>query len=109
VWHAYGGDTFLLHLLHTDGRSELVRMGHDVVAGEHVQYVVPAGTWQAGELAPGGRYALFGCTMAPGFTGRCFEAGPADTLRVRYPHAASVIGRLGVTHGSMQMPPGFAG
>jgi predicted cupin superfamily sugar epimerase/uncharacterized protein (DUF952 family) len=108
VWHAYGGDTFLLHLLHEDGRSEVVRMGHDMAGGEHVQYVVPAGTWQAGELAPGGRYALFGCTMAPGFTGRCFEAGRVDQLRLSHPQATDVITRLGVVHGSTQMPPGFA-
>ncbi len=108
VWHAYGGNTFLLHLLHADGRSELVRMGRDMVAGEHAQYVVPAGTWQAGELAPGGRYALFGCTMAPGFTGRCFDAGRAEQLRQSHPQAADVIARLGVTHGSTAMPPGFA-
>jgi len=69
---------------------------------------VPAGTWQAGELAPGGRYALFGCTMAPGFTGRCFEAGRADQLRLSHSQAADVIARLGVAHGGTAMPPGFA-
>jgi predicted cupin superfamily sugar epimerase len=83
-------------------------MGHDMAAGEHAQYVVPAGTWQAGELAQGRRYALFGCTMAPGFTGRCFEAGRAEQLRLSHPQAADVIERLGVVHGSTQMPPGFA-
>ena len=108
VWHAYGGDPFLLHLLHADGRHETVPMGHDGAAGQHAQYVIPAGTWQAGELTPGGRYALFGCTMAPGFTGTCFEAGHADALRASHPHAAAVIERLGVTHGSTSMPLGFA-
>lgn len=108
VWHVYGGDPFVLHLLHPDGRYDAVRMGSDIRQGEQVQHVVPAGTWQAGELVAGGRYALFGCTMAPGFTGGCFEAGPADVLRQAFPHATEVIGRLGVTHGSTRMPPGFA-
>lgn len=108
VWHVYGGDPFLLHLLHPDGRAETITMGTDVAAGHRVQYVVPAGAWQAGELVPGGRYALFGCTMAPGFTGDCFEAGRADDLHRRYPAAADVIARLGVTHGGTRMPPGFA-
>lgn len=108
VWHAYGGDPFLLHLLHADGGSDVVRMGHDSAAGQQAQYIIPAGTWQAGELAPGGRYALFGCTMAPGFTGACFEAGRVEQLLTSHPHAAAVIHRLGVTHGSTQMPPGFA-
>lgn len=108
VWHVYGGDPFVLHLLHPDGRYDTVRMGSDVRQGEHVQYIVPAGTWQAGEVAAGGRYALFGCTMAPGFTGGCFEAGPVDVLREAYPHATEVIARLGVRHGSTRLPAGYA-
>jgi predicted cupin superfamily sugar epimerase/uncharacterized protein (DUF952 family) len=108
VWHVYGGDPFVLHLLHADGRSEQVHMGLDPQAGQRVQHVVPAGTWQAGEIMSGGRYALFGCTMAPGFTGDCFEAGRAEALSAEYPDAADVIARLGVAHGSVQMPPGFA-
>lgn len=108
VWHAYGPDPFTLHLLHADGRSETVRMGVNPVAGEQVQHVVPAGTWQAGCLAQGGRHALFGCTMAPGFTGGCFEAARAEELVARYPDAAPVIARLAVTHGDTHMPAGFA-
>jgi hypothetical protein len=46
--------------------------------------------------------------MAPGFTGRCFEAGRVDQLRLSHPQATDVITRLGVVHGSTQMPPGFA-
>jgi predicted cupin superfamily sugar epimerase len=108
VWHVYGGDPFVLHLLHPDGRYEAVCMGSDIRQNERVQYVVTAGTWQAGELVAGGRYALFGCTMAPGFTGGGFEAGHTDVLRQAFPDAAEVIARLGVTHGSTRMPPGFA-
>lgn len=108
TWHAYGGDPLLLHLLHENGQQETIRMGHDFAAGEHAQFVVPAGVWQAGEIAPGGRYALFGCTMAPGFTGACFEAGRVDELARSYPSARSIIARLGVTHGNTTMPLGFA-
>lgn len=108
VWHVYGGDPFTLHLLHEDGRTEDVLMGSDVSRGQQVQHVVPAGTWQAGSLVPGGRYALFGCTMAPGFTGACFEAGRTDQLLARYPGAADVITRLGVSDGDTLMPNGFA-
>ena len=108
VWHAYGGDPFLLHLLHTNGQVESVLMGPDPQTGHAVQYVVRAGTWQAGALVDGGHYALFGCTMAPGFTGDCFEAGRADSLLAQYPAAAAIIARLGVTDGDAHMPEGFA-
>ena len=96
VWHAYAGDPFRLILLHPDGSSEDVVMGRDVRAGHHVQWVVPAGTWQAGELLPGGRYALFGCTMAPGFTPGCFQAAPAAQLIARWPARSADILRLAV-------------
>jgi predicted cupin superfamily sugar epimerase/uncharacterized protein (DUF952 family) len=104
VWHAYAGDPFVLYLLHEDGRISDVVMGKDPLAGQQVQVVVPAGTWQAGALLPGGDYALYGCTMAPGFTPDCFEAGGVEALTRRYPAAAAVIARLGVTSGETRMP-----
>ena len=104
VWHAYSGDPFVLYLLHEDGRTSEVVMGTDPLEGQQVQYVVPAGTWQAGRLVPGGQHALFGCTMAPGFTPDCFEAGRVDDLTARYPHAAAIIARLGVTGGETRLP-----
>lgn len=109
VWHAYAGDPFTLYLLHPDGRTGTVTMGTDPVAGHTVQHVIPAGTWQAGALAPGGRYALFGCTMAPGFTGGCFEAGRRADLLRQYPAAAAAITRLARDDdAATRMPAGFA-
>jgi len=108
VWHVYGGDPFVLYLLHPDGRAEEVLMGSDPLAGQRVQQVVPAGVWQAGCLLPGGRHALFGCTMAPGFTGACFEAGLADVLAAQYPAVGATIRRLSVNRLQQHMPAGFA-
>lgn len=108
IWHFYGGDPLSLRLLHADGSSSELRMGADPCAGQLVQAVVPAGTWQAGELVPGGRYALFGCTMAPGFTGACFEAGSPEELAALYPDEAQAIRRLSVKDGRRRMPEGFS-
>ena len=108
VWHVYGGDPFRLHLLHPDGRYDSILMGGDPLAGQRVQLVVPARVWQAGCLEPGGRYALFGCTMSPGFTGGCFEAGVADELARQYPGQAELIRRLSVNGEHRRMPAGFA-
>ena len=108
VWHVYGGDPFKLYLLHPDGRGEEVLMGGDPHAGQQIQFVVPSGVWQAGCLVPGGRFALFGCTMAPGFTGGCFEAGIAADLSKRYPKQQEIIRRLSVNGDTQHMPAGFA-
>ena len=109
VWHFYQGDPFRLVLLHPDGSSEDVTMGGDVLSGQHVQFVVKAGVWQAGELVPGGRWALFGCTMAPGFTGSCFEGGSVDRLLATHPDRHDDIQRLGLrADHTTTMPGGFA-
>jgi predicted cupin superfamily sugar epimerase len=71
-----------------------------------VQAVVPAGTWQAGELAAGGRWALFGCTMAPGFTAACFTPGRRTALMGSHPRRAADIERLGCDDDATGMPPG---
>ena len=109
VWHFYGGDPLRLVLLHPDGRSADVIMGSDVLAGQLVQAVIPAGVWQAGELVGDGGWALFGCTMAPGFTGTCFEGGRIADLLATHPDREVDIRRLGIAddHGT-EMPDGFA-
>ena len=110
VWHFYGGDPIRLVLLHPDGSSEEVVLGGDVLAGQRVQHVVAAGPWQAGELVPGGAWALFGCTVAPGFTGSCFEGGSVGALLADYPGREGDIRRLGIPDGhDTSMPAGFSG
>jgi predicted cupin superfamily sugar epimerase len=106
VWHVYGGDPFRLILLNGDGTSSEIVMGGDVLAGQRVQFTVPAGTWQAAELIAGGRYALYGCTMAPGFTSDAFVAATAAALIARWPQRASEIRRLSVAD-DVRMPDGL--
>jgi len=92
VWHFYAGDPLRLVLLHPDGSDGEVALG----GGQVVQYVIPAGVWQAGELVSGGDWAFYGCTMAPGFTPSCFEGGTVDRLLSTHPRRAGDIERLGV-------------
>ena len=108
VWHFYGGDPLELTLLYPDGRSEQVVLGADFANGQVCQYRIPAGVWQGGCLVEGGQYALFGCTMAPGFTGSCFTAGVADALIEAYPNEEKIIKKLSVNGHQTTMPDGFA-
>jgi predicted cupin superfamily sugar epimerase len=105
LWHFYAGDPLRLLLLHSDGSSQDVILGPDFAAGQHVQFTVPAHVWQAGYTL--GNYSLFGCTMAPGFTGACFEGGEMTALLEQYPNRADDIRRLSATHGDTQMPEGY--
>jgi predicted cupin superfamily sugar epimerase len=109
VWHFYGGDPIRLVLLFPEGEVREIWLGADVGAGQRVQAVVPAGVWQAGELAPDGTYALFGCTMAPGFTGAAFEGGRRSVLMASHPGASADIERLALPDGAeVSMPDDFA-
>jgi predicted cupin superfamily sugar epimerase len=108
TWHFYGGDPLHLVLLSPDGGNREVIMGSDPLQGQQVQFVVPAGVWQAGRISTGGLYALFGCTLAPGFTGRMYEGGIRETLLKQYPDRKSDILKLTAVHTETRMPEGFA-
>ncbi|PKL40342.1 MAG: hypothetical protein CVV42_21330, partial [Candidatus Riflebacteria bacterium HGW-Riflebacteria-2] len=108
TWHFYGGDALRLVLLAPDGSCREVIMGGNPLKDELVQCVVPAGIWQAGQLVDGGSYALFGCTMAPGFTGKMYEGGMREELLAAYPDRREDIIKLTSAHAEKQMPDGFA-
>lgn len=107
IWHFYAGDPVQVLLLHPDGTHSTPRLGSDVLAGEVPQLVVPAGTWMGGRLAPGGRFALFGNTMAPGFTSASFENGDRASLCNGWPAASARITELTRPGSPTRMPDGY--
>ncbi len=61
------------------------RLGVDLCGGERPQLGVPAGTWQGARLASGGRFALLGTTVFPGYDDADFELGDRSGLLAAYP------------------------
>ena len=108
AWHFYAGDPLRLILLYPDGSSRDVIMGNEPLKGQRVQFVVPAGVWQAGHMLDSGRFSLFGCTLAPGFTNDMFESGTREQLLPAYPDRADDIQRFGCDPSMTHMPKGFA-
>ena len=94
VYHFYMGDPVEQWLLHDDGHVDRVVLGQNIASGQHVQHVAPRGAWQGSRLVHGGRVALLGTTMAPGFDASDYEPGRRDDLAARYPAAADVIRAL---------------
>ncbi len=94
VWHFYEGSNIVLHLLKPDGSYEKVILGPDIAKGQHLQYVVEAGTWFASEVEASNSYALAGCTVAPGFDFEDFEMAQARELLAQYPACKDLITRL---------------
>lgn len=75
VWHFHAGAPLELGIAE-DTAVIIHRLGHDILAGERPQVVVPAGAWQAARST--GPWTLVGCTVAPGFEFASFELAPAD-------------------------------
>lgn len=70
LWHA--GAPLVLSMGVEAARE--VRLGPDVLEGEMVQAVVPAGWWQAARSM--GEWTLVSCTVSPGFRFEGFELAP---------------------------------
>ncbi|RPJ48329.1 MAG: cupin domain-containing protein [Chloroflexi bacterium] len=86
IFHFYLGDPLEMTLLFLDGSSRQVILGQDVLNGQQVQFVAPRSVWQGTRLLMGGRFALIGTTMAPGFTNEDYEQGDRAALLAQYPH-----------------------
>ena len=91
IFHFYLGDPVTMLLLYPDGRSETVTLGPDIENGQRVQQVVPRGVWQGAALCEGGRFALMGTTVAPGFDVSDFEPAERRELLKKYSDREDMI------------------
>jgi len=91
IFHFYLGDPVEMLQLCPDGTGKTVILGHDLAAGQQIQLTVPRGVWQGTHMLAGGRWALLGTTMAPGFDPSDYKAGVRDDLAQRYPEYRELI------------------
>ncbi len=85
IYHFYLGDPVEQLVLLPDGTGEVRTLGQDVLNGQLVQAVVPAGSWHGSKLAPGGTLALVGTTMGPAYTDSDYIHGERAELIGKYP------------------------
>ncbi len=94
IFHFYLGDPVEMLQLLPDGRSAVLTLGQDLEAGQQVQVVVPAGVWQGTRLVDGGKAALLGCTVTPGFDFADYRSGSYGELAANWPAEAERIRKL---------------
>jgi predicted cupin superfamily sugar epimerase len=94
VFHFYLGDPVTMLQLHPDSTSKIIILGQDVLNGQCVQAAVPAGIWQGCFLNQGGKFALLGCTVSPGFEFADYESGHQNELLDKYPNQQNLIIQL---------------
>jgi uncharacterized protein len=94
IFHFYLGDPVEMLQLVPNGATRTVILGNDLAAGYHPQMIVPKHVWQGSRLVPGGKVALLGCTVSPGFDYEDYEAGNYEHLAREFPQHADLIKTL---------------
>jgi hypothetical protein len=94
IFHFYFGDPVEMVQLLPDGSSAVLTLGPNLEAGQRPQILVPAGAWQGERLVEGGKLALFGCTVTPGFDFADYESGSYAELAAKWPAEAARIRKL---------------
>jgi predicted cupin superfamily sugar epimerase len=76
IWCWHAGSPLALGVAPAGGGAVIWQaLGGNVLAGDMVQAVVPAGDWQAARAEVG--WSLVSCVVAPGFDFSGFELAPA--------------------------------
>ena len=91
IYHFYCGDPLVQLQLFPDGSAKRIEFSADLSRGHQPQLLCAADVFQATRLVQGGRWALVGTTMAPGYTEDCIEFAGAGDLIPRYPEHESLI------------------
>lgn len=94
LFHFYKGDPVTMLHLYPDGTSKIITLGNNIEAGERPQVLVPRNVWQGSFPKDGGRYALMGTTMSPGFDYNDYQHGNRNKLIAQYPDRIDLIKRL---------------
>ena len=94
IFHFYLGDPVEMLQLFEDGTTKKIILGNDIANGENLQVLVNRGVWQGMQLIRGGKYALMGTTVFPGFEFEDFELGNRDDLINKYPGFTNNITKL---------------
>jgi hypothetical protein len=94
MFHFYLGDAVEMLQLKPDSTGEMILLGQHIAAGMRLQHTVPGGVWQGSRVRAGGKYALLGTTMAPGFEYEDYETGKRAELAAQYSQYSAMITAL---------------
>lgn len=94
IFHFYLGDPVEMLQLWPDGSGRIVILGSDILDRMQPQVVVPRGVWQGARLLNGGKFALLGTTVSPGFEFADYESGRRDELVKSCPKFRDLITAL---------------
>lgn len=92
LWHFYDGSNVLVYIINQDRELSFKKLGRG--KDSDFQLAIEKQNWFAAELEDKKSFALFGCTVSPGFDFDDFELGKRDDLIKKYPQHSALIKRL---------------
>jgi len=92
LWHFYDGSSVLLYIINQKGELTVKKLGRGKDCD--LQLAIEKRNWFAAELEDKKSFALFGCTVSPGFEFADFELGKRLELIKKFPHHKTLITRL---------------
>jgi uncharacterized protein len=91
VFHFYLGDPVEMLQIDDSGETSTIVIGSDLKSGQRPQVVAPGNVWQGTRLLEGGKWALLGCTVSPGFEFADFEIKSRNELTELFPKHEELI------------------
>ena len=92
LWHFYDGSAVQLYTINQRGNLSVKKLGRD--QERELQLTIEKQNWFAAEIEDKKSFALFGCTVSPGFEFDDFELGKRDDLIKKFPQHSALIKRL---------------
>lgn len=93
LFNFYAGDPVEMIQINPAGQMAKIVFGTNLLEGQTQKLLVPSGTWQGMQLQKGGKWALFGCSVFPGFEFEDFVVGRREELTALFPQHAESIKR----------------
>jgi predicted cupin superfamily sugar epimerase len=91
IFHFHLGDPVEMLQIDENGNSRIEILGTDILNNQKPQVIVPKDIWQGTKLIEGGKFALLGCTVAPGFEFSDYQHGEKDALINQFPRLKKLI------------------
>jgi hypothetical protein len=92
IWHFYDGCPVILYIINQKGDLTIKKLGKQKDC--ELQIAIEKQSWFAAEIEDKKSFAIFGCTVSPGFEFEDFEIGKRDDLVKKFPQHSDVIKRL---------------
>jgi uncharacterized protein len=92
LWHFYDGSSVLLYIITKNGELSVKKLGRS--KDSELQLTIEKQNWFAAELEDKKSFAIFGCTVSPGFEFDDFILGKRNDLLKKFPQHSTLIKRL---------------